>query len=182
MPLPDHEIIQRIEERSLVISPMEMDEAVQPAGVDLRLGDVFQRPNLETTHFLRPHALNASDFIPVCHPLNEDGEFLMRPGDFVLATTMEYVEIPDDLQGRLDQRSTYARCGLFMHLVAGNIEPGFKGYITLEILNASMRTLALKPGERVVQLVLEPLTSPCMRDYASKGGRYHGQGQCTAPR
>ena len=187
MPLCDRTIEELLEEGELIIDPRGED-AIQPAGIDLRLGREFYAPCPLRT--IAPHRLTGREFELIEDPLDQHGELLLRPGAFILGTTMERVTLPPDIQGRLDLRSTYARCGVFMHLAAGNIEPGFSGniepgfsgHITLEIANISGVPVSLKPGERVVQLVLSRLNARPRKSYAEKGGRYQHQEHCTPPR
>lgn len=182
MRLCDRHIRESLATGELVITPLPEDEStwLQPAGVDLRISDEFRRPDPHVRH-VRPHALTGGEFTEPCG-LNADGEFRLRPGEFVLARTMEWVKIPQGCAGNLDERSTYARCGVLMHLVAGNIEPGFEGHITLELANLTQRDILLKPGEPVVQLTLNMLSDMPERDYASKGGRYQSSHGCVSPR
>jgi dCTP deaminase len=182
MRLCDTDILHELEHGDLQITPLPEDQArwLQPAGVDLRLACEFRRlsPYLAC---IRPHALTGEEFDEPCD-LNADGEFRLAPGEFALARTMEYVKIPRDLSANLDERSTYARCGVLMHLVAGNIEPGFEGHITLELANLTPCPVFLKPGEPVVQMTLNALSDVPGRDYTTKGGRYQRSHGCIAPR
>ena len=71
--------------------------------------------------------------------------YILLPGQFVLATTMEYFELPDDLTAFVEGRSSLGRMGLFIQN-AGWVDPGFKGEITLELFNANRCAIELKSG------------------------------------
>ena len=95
-----------------------------------------------------------------------EGEaFIIHPNEFALATTQEYVKVPDDLVARVEGRSSMGRLGVTMHVTAGYVDPGFEGRITLEISNIGAMPVALYPGQRVCQLVFETMTTPAELPY-----------------
>lgn len=102
---------------------------------------------------------------------------LIEPGEFMLATTKEYVKVPDDLVARVEGRSSLGRLGLTMHITAGYIDPGFEGNITLEIANLSNSSIRLYPNQRVCQIVFETMTTPSEIPYGhpSRNSKYMGQ-------
>ncbi|PWM64612.1 MAG: dCTP deaminase, partial [Clostridiales bacterium] len=97
---------------------------------------------------------------------------------FVLATTMEYFELPDDLTAFVEGRSSLGRMGLFIQN-AGWVDPGFKGEITLELFNANRCAIELKSGRRVGQLVFAKMDFPALNPYS---GKYQGQRGATGSR
>lgn len=102
----------------------------------------------------------------------EADEFLIMPQQFVLATTEEYIEIPDDLTASIQGRSSIGRAGLFIQN-AGWVESGFKGNITLELYNANRSTpILLKAGRRVCQIIIETMDMPVDNPY---DGKYQNQ-------
>lgn len=105
-------------------------------------------------------------------------EYVLSPGDFVLASTNEYIEVPNNIAAKVEGRSGIGRLGLFIQN-AGYIDPGFKGTITLELFNASNKHILLKKGQRIGQLVFETLTSTPNNPYA---GHYQGQTGATGSR
>ena len=108
----------------------------------------------------------------------EEGEaFIIHPNEFALATTLEYVKIPDDLVARVEGRSSMGRLGVTMHVTAGFIDPGFEGKITLEISNIGAMPVALYPGQRVCQIVFETMTTPSEVPYGhpDRNSKYMGQ-------
>lgn len=102
-----------------------------------------------------------------------DSIYLLKPGEFVLGVTAEYVRIPVDMEAQLQLKSSRAREG-FNHALAGYIDPGFMGNITLEIHNLNRyHDLILKPGMLMCQLRFMKLAGVPSRSYAVTG-HYHG--------
>jgi dCTP deaminase len=82
------------------------------------------------------------------------------PGKLVLARTMERVELPIQpgapcLAGRIEGKSSYARCGLLVHFTAPTIHAGYNGIITLELINLGTIPISLFPGMPICQLIVE---------------------------
>ena len=108
---------------------------------------------------------------------DEDDIFYLKPGEFVLATTMETVNIPHICCGFVQGRSSIGRIGLTTQN-AGFVDPGFHGQITLELVNEGQKIIGLKPGYRVAQLVLLDV-----KDITSTyDGKYNGQTGATGSR
>ena len=104
--------------------------------------------------------------------------YILLPGQFVLATTMEYVSLPDNLTAFVEGRSSLGRLGLFIQN-AGWVDPGFKGEITLELFNANRCAIELKAGRRVGQLVFAEMDDIALNPY---NGKYQGQRGATGSR
>ena len=104
--------------------------------------------------------------------------YILLPGQFILATTMEYFELPDDLTAFVDGRSSLGRMGLFIQN-AGWVDPGFKGEITLELFNANRCAIQLKAGRRVGQLVFAKMDQKAKNPYK---GKYQNQRGATGSR
>src|SRR5204863_8595284 len=106
-----------------------------------------------------------------------EGEpFMMHPGEFALASTMESLELPDDLLGRLEGRSSIARLGITVHSTAAVFEPGWVGTATMELSNLGRMAVALYPGMRICAFSFEEVSSPVLTPYRNKtGNKYAGQ-------
>lgn len=158
-------------------------EAIQPASFDLRLGNGFAFP-LANDRFVSPRGkvYNAVDpTLPAETSAREslpDGTFYIKPKEFVLATTKEYIKLPNDLTAFVEGRSSIGRMGLFVQN-AGWVDPGFEGEITLELFNASDNTIKLVGGMRIAQLVFAQLDRPAGNPY---NGKYQGQKGATGSR
>ena len=108
--------------------------------------------------------------------LPADGTFCLCPGEMALGITAERVTIPADMVGWLDGRSSLARLGLFVHVTAGRIDPGWDGHIVLEFYNASPRTMLLKPGTGIASISFELLSGDVGSPYRlRKDAKYQNQ-------
>ncbi|AEN04752.1 dCTP deaminase [Halolamina sp.] len=177
MILSDQDILRRLEVGDLVIEPLEdIDMQVQPASVDLRLGEQFlefQRTNIPCIHPNR--AEEVGDYVSET-VVQEGDEFILHPGDFVLGTTTERVEIPPDLIAHVQGRSSLGRLAVVVHATAGIVDPGYEGQITLELSNLGTAPVALSPGMRISQLIFTELSSPAERPYGvDRDSKYQGQ-------
>ena len=137
MILSDKTIEKLLAEGSLAIEPLE-PEQIQPASVDIRLGDTFGI--VEDT----PSGIVGLEDEIAYKTIRTD-RYILLPGQFVLATTMEYVRLGADLTAFVEGRSSLGRMGLFVQN-AGWVDPGFEGEITLELFNANRCALELRYG------------------------------------
>lgn len=134
---------------------------IQPASVDVTLGASFKKPITNTVVTMDSH-IEYADIIPM------EGKYIfISPHSFVLATTQEYIALPDDLTAFVEGRSSIGRMGLFVQN-AGWVDPGFRGQITLELFNASDNTIQLEVGRRIAQLVFVKMSNPCKVAYNGK--------------
>lgn len=124
-----------------IVAPRE-PAAIQPASVDLTLSD-------DWFYRLRPGRVNIARERP---EYEWQPSLALEPGEFALAATEEWVDIPPEFVGRVEGKSTLARMGLIVHTTAGFIDPGFHGNITLELCNVGPCTLVLEPGMYICQL------------------------------
>lgn len=180
MILSDRDIKQSLKDNKIKISPPpDLATQLGSCTLDLRLGNSFRVFIHNRTPFLDP--LKPETFDDVTQEVTiPDGEFFtMHPGQFVLGMTKEYVEMPDDLTGHLEGRSSMGRLGIVIHSTAANIECGFRGNITLELANMGGFPVLLHPGMRICALSFSQLTSPAeVPYYKKKSAKYVGQ---TAP-
>lgn len=175
--LSDGTIRRLVEDGRIKIDPWD-PERIQPASVDLRLGDSFRVFN--------NHKVTAIDLREPPENLTEevivpDGEaFVIHPGEFCLARTLEWVEIPDDIVARIEGKSSLGRLGLIVHATAGFCDPGWKGTLTLELNNLTRIPIKLWPGLLIAQLSFMTLDAAAERPYGSDGLGSHYQGQRAA--
>jgi dCTP deaminase len=105
-----------------------------------------------------------------------DEPFIMQPGDFALASTIESLGLADDLLGRLEGRSSIARLGITVHSTAAVFEPGWIGTATMELSNLGRMAVALYPGMRICAFSFEEVSSPVSVPYRLKrNNKYAGQ-------
>lgn len=143
MILSDKTILKMLAENTLSISPLEEGQ-IQPASVDIRLGNTFSIVEDSASGIL---TLDRE----IHYKKIQADTYLLLPGQFVLATTMEYIVLPDNLTAFVEGRSSLGRLGLFIQ--NAGVDPGFRGEITLELFNANRCAIELRTGRRVGQLV-----------------------------
>jgi len=177
--LSDRDIKAEINAGRVKVEPFD-GAMIQPSSVDVRLDRFFRvfenhkysviDPSIEQPDLTREVAVEAGE------------EFILHPGEFVLASTYEVITLPDDIAGRLEGKSSLGRLGLLTHSTAGFIDPGFSGHITLELSNVANLPVKLFPGMKIGQLCLIKLSSPAENPYGSAlyGSRYQGQRGPTA--
>jgi dCTP deaminase len=177
--LSDRDIKAEITAGRVKVEPFD-GQMIQPSSVDVRLDRFFRvfenhkysviDPSIEQSELTREVAVE------------NDEEFILHPGEFVLASTYEVITLPNDIAGRLEGKSSLGRLGLLTHSTAGFIDPGFSGHITLELSNVANLPVKLFPGMKIGQLCLIKLSSPAENPYGSAlyGSRYQGQRGPTA--
>lgn len=170
MILSDRTILKMLGEGSLKISPLS-DSQIQPASVDVRLGNTFSIVEDSSAGIV---TLESEIQYKTIHT----DTYVLLPGQFILASTMEYFELPDHLTAFVEGRSSLGRMGLFIQN-AGWVDPGFKGEITLELFNANRCAIELKAGRRVGQLVFAEMDDSALHPYR---GKYQGQKGATGSR
>src|ERR1700749_231564 len=175
--LSDGTILQLVEDGRIRIDPWD-PELVQPASVDLRLGDSFRVFHNYRASFiyLRKPPENLTEEVTVA----DDESFVIQPGEFCLGRTLEWVELPDDIVARIEGKSSLGRLGLIVHATAGFCDPGWKGTLTLELNNLTRVPIKLPPGAPIAQLSFMTLDAPALRPYGSPGLGSHYQGQRAA--
>jgi dCTP deaminase len=161
MMLSDKTIREMLTSGTLVIDPAPKDQQLQPASVDLTLGTEFLSPYDDTR-------------------MTGRAVYTLLPGECIIATTAERVEIPTDVVARVEGKSSWGRKFLMVHSTAGFIDPGFRGQITLELKNLSMVSIALSTGCTIAQVSFQWLNTPAERPYGSEGLGSHYQDQSGA--
>lgn len=175
--LSDKDLKEYIKNKKIVIDPLKDEEQIQPSSVDMRLGDEFKVFKVIRKPYIDPKDDEDLASYMESITVENNNAFIIHPGEFALATTYEYVKVPNDLVARVEGRSSMGRLGVTMHVTAGYIDPGFEGKITLEISNIGAMPVALYPGQRVCQLVFETMTNPAEKPYGhpDRNSKYMGQ-------
>ena len=169
MLLSDEEIAEAVKSGHLGIEPFSAGN-LQGASIDLRLYREIRVAGRDQVQgmTLDPETLNIQDHINRYTKLADiSGEKTWRfePGWFVIGQTLEWVEMPMDLAGRVEGRSRLARLGVGVHITAPKIDPGFRNRITLEMYNLGPWTIALSGGMTICTLMVERLHRPVDRGY-----------------
>jgi dCTP deaminase len=177
--LSDRDIRAEIEAGRIVIDPYT-PEAVQPSSVDLHLDRRFRVFRNSRYPYIDVR-VDMPDLTEVVE-IDGDDPFILHPGEFVLASTLERVALPDDLVARLDGKSSLGRLGLLIHSTAGYVDPGWDGNLTLELSNVANLPITLYHGMRIGQIGFERMSSPVEHAYGDPrlGSRYRGQREPTA--
>ncbi len=169
MILSDGDIKKLLASKRIVITPRpDLNIQLGSCSVDLRLGDTFRVFNHSKFPFIDPSKKDFSNEITKEVRVKKGENFIMQPGDFVLAVTLENVKIPADLMGRLEGRSSLGRLGLVVHSTASTFDAGWDGKPVLELGNLGRMAIALTPGMRVCAMTFEELSSPAETPYTSK--------------
>lgn len=181
MVLSDRTIREEIAGGRIVVNPIDQDD-IQPASIDLHLGRrflVFSNSRMPYIDVRRP-----LDNLMEPVDIGDDKPFMLHPGEFALGSTLEHIELPDDLVARLEGKSSLGRIGLLIHSTAGFVDPGWKGRLTLELSNVARLPIALHYGMKIGQISFLRLTAPAERLYGAPGlgSRYQGQSGPTASR
>lgn len=170
MILSDGELREALNNGTLEVTPIT-DGQIQPASVDITLGNTFSVIEDYASGIIRPSAqVSYKSFVT--------DKFVLLPNQFVLATTREYIKLPDDLSAFVEGRSSWGRLGLFVQN-AGWVDSGFEGEITLELFNANRCAIELKAGMRIGQLVFARMARSSENPY---NGKYQGQKGATGSR
>ncbi len=179
MLLSDRDIRKAIDSGDLGIDPYD-PELVQPSSIDVRMDRYFRVfNNSKYTHIDPKQDQNELTSLV---EVEEGDAFVLHPGEFVLASTLEKFTLPAHLAGRLEGKSSLGRLGLLTHSTAGFIDPGFSGHITLELSNVANLPITLWPDMKVGQLALFMMSSPAEIPYGSGklGSKYQDQRGPTA--
>jgi dCTP deaminase len=147
----------------LVVTPLLDERQVGEASIDVRLGHEFivlKRSSLSHVDPTRSQdwesgVLRWQERVRIS--LFES--FVLNPGELVLAATLEYVSVPNLLAAAVEGRSSWGRLGLVI-ATASTVGPGFKGCVTLELVNSGGIPLVVYPGMRIAQMVFHRLGEP----------------------
>jgi len=162
MLLSDKTIKDLIKKRELIIEPFN-ESLVGPSSVDLRLGTeflVFDETKVsaidvrqDVSHYMKK----------IIVPMGES--ITIQPGMFLLATTLEYIKLPDYISARIEGKSSLARLGLIIHSTGGFIDAGFEGQLTLELSNVNRVPIKLYVGMPICQIAFILQDKPSEQPY-----------------
>ena len=172
--LSDRTIRRLLEEGRIRIDPYD-ESLVQPSSVDVRVDRYFR-----VFHNARYPFIDVKEPQEELTDLVEIGDeqpFILHPGEFVLGSTLERLQLPDDLVARLEGKSSLGRLGLLIHSTAGFVDPGWDGHVTLELSNVANLPITIYYGMKIGQLSFVQLTEPAERPYGAGelGSKYQGQ-------
>jgi dCTP deaminase len=172
--LSDRSIREELKAGRIEIDPFD-ESCIQPSSVDLHVDAVFR-----VFHNAR------YPYIDVRKPMEDLTEvvevkrneaFILHPGEFVLGATSERIRLPEDLVARLEGKSSLGRLGLLIHSTAGYVDPGWDGYLTLELSNVANLPITIYAGMKIGQISFFRLSTAADVPYGSRaaGSKYQGQ-------
>jgi len=146
-------LVEALRSRRLRVSPSPPEQWIDNGTIDLTLGSIFltaERSSVESIPAKDPGRAGVA-FREA--RLRQKGSLVIQPHQFVLASTFEYLVVPDDLAGLIQSRSTLGRMGL-ISATAAYVHPGYKGCPTLELVNAGEVPITIAPRDRVCQFIV----------------------------
>ena len=174
MILSDRSIREALAAGHIEFDPLN-EAYIQPSSVDLTVDRYFRVFRNHTAGVIDVKE-NMEDLTELIE-IQDDGFFMLHPGEFVLGSTAERVALPDDLVGRLEGKSSLGRLGLLIHSTAGFIDAGWDGHVTLELSNVATLPIKLYPGMRIGQISFLRMTTAAEVPYGKGklGSKYQGQ-------
>lgn len=195
MILSNTELLKALDQGWIKIDPQPAPKGPSPTeecpyqttAVDLRLSPEILVPNENVPIDIDLRGGKFRELATRCYDtlvLTNLQPLALAPRKFVLGRTLERVTLPlpttDDTPcyaARIEGRSSYARCGLTVHLTAPTIHAGFDGMITLEICNFGPYTIQLYPKMPVCQLIIEAVHGMPFRNDSQFHGQVHADGR-----
>ena len=180
--MSDRWIAEQVEKKDL-IKPFEKSQVregnisygLSSYGYDARVSDEFKIFTNVNSEILDPKNFKQSNFIT-----KNGSECIIPPNSFVLASTIEYFKIPNDVLVVCLGKSTYARCGIIVNVTP--LEPGWEGHVTLEFSNTTPLPAKIYANEGVAQFVFLKGNEKPEVTYADRNGKYQGQKGVTLPK
>jgi dCTP deaminase len=147
------EIEKALKNKSIKIEPLQKSQ-IGPGSIDLTLGNDFRIFKKKSKIY---HVKNDSRFQDITKDVHvKYGNYIIiKPGEMILGITKEKITLADNISGRLEGRSRFARFGLAVHVTAGFMHPGISNHQVLEIVNLGHAPLALYPGTKICQFIFE---------------------------
>ncbi len=169
MVLSDRDLKKSLQTGRIKITPkLDLKTQLGSCSIDLRLGSTFRIFDHSKNPYIDPTKKDYSNEITKEVVIKKGDHFMIHPGDFVLAATLEKITIAPDLLGRLEGRSSLGRLGIVVHSTASVFEPGWDGNAVLELGNLGRIAVALYPGMRICAMTFEELSSPAEIPYSKK--------------
>ncbi len=148
------------------ITPQPTPEQIGPGSVDLTLSNEFWRFSGKAKG--KTFDLDEIDLEKITKKVIANS-ITIAPNELILGKTLERIALPNNICGKLEGRSRYARRGLAIHVTSSFIQPGSDNHQVLEIVNLAPYSMILRNGMRVSQAVFEELKSPTTKPYRKFG-------------
>lgn len=147
-------------ETRLIITPLiDLDTRLQKNTITISLGTKFIIMRATRYATINPLEVTEEEVEDILEKveLEFDEEIFLRPGQMLLAGSFEYIALPNDLCAQVGPRSTYGRLAL-VPATATFVHPGFKGCLTLELVNVGADPIMICPRMEVAQLMFQYYT------------------------
>ena len=168
-----HEMINPFEENQ--IRDNKISYGLSSYGYDARVSNEFKIFTNINSEVVDPKNFKQSNFIS-----KKVSECIVPPNSFVLASTVEYFKIPNDIMVICLGKSTYARCGIIVNVTP--LEPGWEGYVTLEFSNTTPLPAKIYANEGAAQFIFLKGNEKPEVTYADRDGKYMKQKGVTLPK
>ena len=175
--------IKEMAENHNMISPFENKQirgtkisyGLSSFGYDARVSNEFKIFTNVNSEIVDPKNFKQSNFVS-----KKGSECIIPPNSFVLASTIEYFKIPNDILVICLGKSTYARCGIIVNVTP--LEPGWEGCVTLEFSNTTPLPAKIYANEGVAQFIFLKGNEKPDITYADRNGKYMKQSGVTLPK
>lgn len=174
MVLSDRTIKRLLAEGRIGIDPYDAG-LMQPSSVDVRVDRYFRV--FRNSRYPYIDVKQEQEELTELVEIDDETPFILHPGEFVLGSTLERVQLPDDVVARLEGKSSLGRLGLLIHSTAGFIDPGWDGHVTLELSNVANLPITIYHAMKIGQISFMQMTEPADTPYGSGalGSKYQGQ-------
>jgi dCTP deaminase len=175
--------IRRMAKEHRLIEPFEEGQVrkgvvsygVSSYGYDTRVSDEFKIFTNVNSSIVDPKDFDPASFVDVKRDV-----CIVPPNSFALAHTVEYFRMPRNVLAICLGKSTYARCGIIVNVTP--FEPGWEGYVTIEISNTTPLPAKIYANEGIAQVIFFEADEECAVSYADRAGKYQKQTGVTLPR
>ena len=177
MILSDRDIKKALAEGRIKLAPApDFETQLGSCSLDLHLGNEFQIFRRSKIACIDIHDTEKMKDVMETITIPEEEAIVLQPGELVLATTVEWLEIADDLVGRIEGRSSLGRLGIIVHGTASVFDPGWRGKPVMELGNLGVVPVLLYPGMRACSFTFEEVSSKVeVPYYLKKKNKYAGQ-------
>ncbi len=169
----DHKMIEPFEDKQ--IRGNSISYGVSSYGYDARVGSEFKIFTNVNTEIVDPKNFKPTSFVTKKGP-----ECIIPPNSFVLASTIEYFRIPNDVLVICLGKSTYARCGIIVNVTP--LEPSWCGNVTLEFSNTTPLPAKIYANEGACQFIFLKGNEIPETTYSDRKGKYMDQKGVTLPK
>ena len=169
----EHKMISPFEDKQ--IRENKISYGLSSFGYDARVSNEFKIFTNVNSEIVDPKNFKASNFVT-----KNVSECIIPPNSFVLASTVEYFRIPNNVLVVCLGKSTYARCGIIVNVTP--LEPGWEGHVTLEFSNTTPLPAKVYANEGVAQFIFLKGNETPETTYSDRNGKYMGQTGVTLPK